>query len=117
MNALYSEWNPKLMEIFSPEELIALDNLLMYVKFENNIAYQDSLYECVRDDKTDPEDLESIPGEDREIQEYSIFSKIHRKLMIYNEVNISDVPETLYTESKYSSNSSNQFRQAFGGDL
>jgi hypothetical protein len=115
MNAIYAEWNPKLMEIFSPKELIILDNVMMYLKYENNIAYQDSIYETVRDSEEESEYPDTIPGEDREVQEYEIFDSISKKLKIYHEVKIEDLPENLMTEAKYSCNCSNQFRQAIGG--
>jgi hypothetical protein len=114
MNGIYCEWNPKLMEIFSPKELIILENVLMYLQFENNIAYQDSIYETERDSGEEPEDLDIIPGEDREVQEYKILNNISRKLMILHE---GELPENFFTEAKYSCNCSNEFRQALGGGL
>jgi hypothetical protein len=115
MNAIYSEWNPKLMEVFSPKELIILENILMYIQYENNIAYQDSIYETTRDSNEESPNLDSIPGEDREVQEYQIINDIQRKLIIIHESMIGEIPENLFTEPKYSSNMSNQFRQAIGG--
>ena len=112
MNAVYSEWNSKLMEVFSPKELIVLENVMMYLNYENNIAYQDSMYETKRDSGEEPEDLDIIPGEDREIQEYDILNSISRKLKIHHE---GALPENFFTEPKYSCNCSNQFRQAIGG--
>ena len=102
------------MEIFSPKELIILENVLMYLQFENNIAYQDSIYETERDSGEEPEDLDIIPGEDREVQEYKILNNISRKLMILHE---GELPENFFTEAKYSCNCSNEFRQALGGGL
>ena len=115
MNAIYSEWNDKLMEVFSPKELIILENVMMYLQYENNIAYQDSMYETARDSGEEPEYLDVIPGEDREVQEYKVFDDIYKKLMIHHEVKFEELPENLMTEPKYSSNMSNQFRQAIMG--
>ena len=113
MNVIYSEWNPKLMEVFSPKELIVLQNAMMYIKYENNIAYQDSMYETTRDNQEEPDYDSPILGEDREAQEYEIFDTILKKLIIYHESD--NIPKNIFTEPRYSSNESNQFRQAIGG--
>ncbi len=115
MNATYAEWNPKLMEVFSPKELIILENVMMYLKFENNIAYQDSMYETIRDSGEEPEDLDSIPGENRETQDYEIFDSISRKLTIFHNAKFEELPENIYTEPKYSCNCSNKIREEIVG--
>jgi hypothetical protein len=110
---MYCEWNPKLMEVFSPKELIVLENVIMYLNYENNIAYQDSMYETFRDNGEESEHSDYVPGEDREVQEYEVFHSIYKKLMIHHETD--EIPENIFTEAKYSCNVSNQFRQSIGG--
>ncbi len=109
-----AEWNPKLMEVFSPKELIVLQNLMMYLMYENNIAYQDSIYETRRDNEEEEKEYSSdIVGEGREVQEYKVFENIDSKLVIRYETD--EIPENFFTDPKYSCCESNQFRQAIRG--
>jgi|TARA_B100000085_G_scaffold251058_1_gene247807 hypothetical protein len=105
MTGIYAEWNPKLMEVFTPAQLEQLDNVFMYLRYENDIAYQNSMYEAVRDDGTEPEDDEPETNPE-DVKDYYILEQIHRQLKIYHESDT--LPDDFFTNPKYSCNSSNR---------
>ena len=101
MNGIYAEWNPQLMEVFTPEQLQQLDNVFMYLAYENDVPYQNSMYEAVRDDGTEPDDDE--PESTGDTKEYYILNQMHRQLKIYHE---GELPDDFFTNPKYSCNDS-----------
>lgn len=103
MEGIYAEWNPQLMEVFTPSQLQQLDNVFMYLEYENDIPYQNSMYEAVRDDGTDQDDSESDGGLD--CKEYYVLRQIHKKLTIYHH---GHPPDDFLTNPKYSCNASNK---------
>jgi hypothetical protein len=104
MTGIYAEWNPKLMEVFTPSQLEQLDNVFMYLIYDNDIAYQNSIYEAVRDDGT--EDYDGEPERSGDIKEYYILNQIHKQLKIYHESDV--LPDDFFTNPKYSCNASNR---------
>jgi len=103
MKGIYAEWNPKLMEVFTPAQLEQLDNVFMYLEYENDIPYQNSMYEAVRDDGTEPDDEEPDGGLD--CKEYYVLNQIYKKLKIYHE---GEIPDDFFDNPKYSCNTSNR---------
>ena len=103
MYGLYAEWNPQLMEVFTPAQLQQLDNVFMYLEYENDVPYQNSMYEAVRDDGTEPDDDE--PESTGDTKEYYILNQIHKQLKIHHE---GELPDDFFTNPKYSCNSSNR---------
>ena len=59
-------WNPKLMEVFTSEELEELDNVFHYISNDNHKPYQQSSYEAELDDK----------------EEYGVIKQIYEKLFV-----------------------------------
>ena len=110
MKGIYAEWNPALMQVFTPAQLQELENVFMYLEYENNIPYQHSMYEATRDDGTDVDDDDyEEPESNEEAKDYYILNQIHRQLKIYHE---SDgLPEDFFTNPKYSCNASNNCYQ------
>lgn len=108
MKGIYAEWNPKLMEVFTPAQLEQLDNVFMYLAYENNIPYQDSMYEAARDNEEDPDEYNPLES-DKDIQEYYVLREIANKLKIYHEIeDEEDLPKDFFTNPKYSCNVSNR---------
>tara|TARA_B100000424_G_C22804872_1_gene431472 strand:- start:458 stop:781 length:324 start_codon:yes stop_codon:yes gene_type:complete len=105
MTGIYAEWNPKLMEVFTPAQLEQLDNVFMYLQYENDVAYQNSMYEATRDDGTEPDDDEP-ESRASDVKEYYILEQMHRKLMIHHESDT--LPDDFFTNPKYSCNASNK---------
>ena len=85
------------MEVFTPAQLQQLDNVFMYLAYENDVPYQNSMYEAVRDDGTEPDDDE--PESTGDTKEYYILNQMHRKLFIMkNFLMISSlIPSILVT--------------------
>ena len=104
MIGCYSEWNPKLMEVFTPAQLQHLDDVFMYLLYENNIPYQDSMYEAARNNGESPEYFDT-PDDAPPVQQYYVLSQIYKKLTIKNFAD--ELPVDFLTNPKYSCNSSN----------
>ena len=132
MSATYAEWNPKLLEVFTPAQMEHLSDVFMYLHYENHLPYQESMYEASRDDGSDEiereeeheknppweivdgvfrmkeewiEKMENYPDP----QEYYVLRQIHNKLKIHHHVdNWDELPEDLWTNPKYSCNASNK---------
>ena len=108
----YSEWNPKLLEVFTPAQMEHLNDVFMYLNYENHLPYQESMYEASRDDGSDlVEQEEYLERHDDypDPQEYYVLRQIHNKLMISHDVEYMDeLPEDLWTNPKYSCNASNK---------
>ena len=99
-----SEWKPKLMEVFTPAQLKQLDNVFMYLGYENDVPYQNSMYEAVRDDGTEADDDEPESNCDN-LKEYYVLREMHHQLVISHKSDT--LPDDFFTNPKYSCNQSN----------
>lgn len=131
MSATYGEWNPKLLEVFTPAQMEHLSDVFMYLNYENHLPYQESMYEASRDDGSDEVEQaeyeenppwEIVDGVMRmkeewiekhenypDPQEYYVLRKIHEKLVIHHHVEyVDELPEDLWTNPRYSCNASNK---------